>query len=85
MAAQSLSAAVAELSQDTGRTLSVARKVGALERAALLDTLRRLNIARWAVVLHRLASDPRHDGEFSPDDVEQARRLARTLAVEVAA
>lgn len=85
MAAQSLTVAVAELSQDTGRTLSVARKVGALERAALLDTLRRLNIARWAVVLHRLAGDPRYEGEFSPADVAQARSLAHTLAVEMAA
>lgn len=78
-----LTSAVASVAADTGRTLAILREVGAIERDIFLTELRRLNIARWAVAVHRLAAD--HPGDFSPEDVQQARRLARTLVLEVAA
>lgn len=77
--------AVLTLSADTGRTLRVLKSLGALEREAFLSELRPLNIARWAVVVHRLASEPAYVGEFSAADIMQARSLAHTLATEVAA
>lgn len=80
-----LRAAIMAVSADTGRTLDVLRSVGALERSIFLDHLRTLNVARWAVAVHRLASEPAYSGEFLPADVQQARNLARTLALEVAA
>lgn len=80
-----LISAVLNLSADTGRTMDVLRHVGAMERATFLATLKPLNLARWAVITHRLATDPRYVGEVSPEDADQARRLARALLREVAA
>lgn len=82
---KSLTAAVVALSADTGRTLAVARQVGALERGALLATLRKVSIARWAVVVKRLADDPSYVDEMSTADIDQARSLCHDLLVEVAA
>lgn len=82
---RNLRAAVSALSEDTGRTLSVCRKVGALERTALLDTLRGLNVARWAVIVHRLSGDPAYRDEFNAEDVKRAHALCHDLLTEVAA
>jgi hypothetical protein len=85
MSSANLRSAILALSEDTGRTLNVLRHVGALERSIFLAELRSLNVARWAVCVHRLAGEPAYSGEFLAKEVEQARRLARQLATEVAA
>lgn len=80
-----LRSAVLTLSEDTGRTLSVLKSLSSLEREVFLTTLRPLNVARWAVVVHRLASDHAYRDELSPADIAQARNLARTLVLEAVA
>ncbi|MFA5937617.1 MAG: hypothetical protein WC822_07110 [Candidatus Paceibacterota bacterium] len=77
-----LRAAVLGTSEDTGRTLSILSHLGAPERNVFLETLRPLNVARWAVLVHRLSTEPAYQDEFTSSDIAQARNLARNLLVE---
>lgn len=85
MASANLRPAVLSLSADTGRAMDVLKHVGAMERRIFLDTLRPLNIARWAAITHRIASDPAFQGEVPADDARRARELSRALVIETAA
>lgn len=76
--------AVATIAGDSSRIADVMRHVGAVERTILLEHLRSLNIASWAVTVHRLATNPSTAGDISPEDADTARRIARRLVLEVA-